>query len=421
MSTSISSATPELELAPPEPVHNRQHRELKSAAKVFRTLFFAALVFFFAVAAGMAMYGLAHSNRIYEGITIGGVEVGGMTRSEAKAAIREDMKAATSQPIILVNGDQQFSLDPRAAGIAVDLDQTVERAFSFGREGSIVERTGNWFDAILSGHEASIQVAYNKESLDATLMQIAPAITRPAINAYVGSNAEGQPEIVPELPGIGFDLATTRNTMIAMITSLENQPVTIVAPVIPASVQVADLDSGFSQIAAATASPLLIRGVDTDWELTPEYVRKIVMVGGDDQRLIVNRDAVQAYVESIAEQTNTSVKDASLTVQDGTLVVEPSQPGVNVNVGETANLVIGALESGATAVDISYETHQPVITDEQAAAAVVAGEEMLSRGVTLTWDDGSEDLTRNQLLTALTVVVNPEQPNLSSLGSMHRR
>ncbi|MGE3798947.1 MAG: peptidoglycan binding domain-containing protein, partial [Thermomicrobiales bacterium] len=403
----MTSGTVDSELTAARPPSSSQARELRTAARVFRTLFFAALLLFGALAAGAAMYALAHSNRIYEGVTVGGVEIGGMTRSEARAELRDDMRAATSQPIILVSGDKQFSLDPRSAGIEVDLDETIERAFTFGRDGSFFERSGDWFNAILSGHESSIAVAYNKESLDATLMQIAPSITRPAIDAYVRTNAEGQPEIIPELPGIGFDLGTTRNSMIAMIASLENQPVQIVAPVIPASVEVADLDSGFAQIESATAAPLTIEGADVIWQLSPEDIRQIVTVGGDDQRLIVNREAVQTYVESIAEQANRSVKDASITVSNGALVVDPSQVGLNVNVAESANLIIGALESGSGAVKLSFDTQQPRVTDEQAETAVASGEAILSRGVTLTWGDDSQELTRAQLLAALTVVVNP--------------
>jgi len=416
MSSSASSIVSETELQPAKSPTTSHHRELKSAEKVFRALFFGVLLVALAIVAGAAMYGLAHSNRIYEGVTVGGVEVGGMTRSEAKAAIRDDMRAATSQPIILVSDDQQFSLDPHAAGIEIDLDETISRAFSFGREGSVFERSGDWFNSILSGHDSSIAVAYDQASLDATLMQIVPSVTRPAIDAYVRKNAEGQAEIVPELPGIGFDLGQTRNDMIAMIASLENQPVTIVTPVIPANVEVADLNSGFAQMESAISEPLVIDGPGSTWQLTPEDISQIVSVGGNEQRLIVNRDAVQAYVDSIAAQSNSSVKDASIVVQDGTLVVDPSQLGVNLNVAETANLIIGALESGSSEVTVAWDEQAPSITDEQAAAAVEAGEAMLSKGATLSWEDGSQEITRNQLLTALTVVVNPGAENPFQFG-----
>lgn len=387
-------------------------RELDFAANLFRNLFLVVLIAMLATIVGAALYGLSHSNRIYEGVSVGGIEVGGMTRSEARAALRDQLRASTSEPIILTNGDQQFSLDPGAAGISVDLDATIDTAFSFGRHGSPLERSGDWFSAILNGHTSDIKIAYDQASLDATLMQIAPAITRPAIDAYVRQNAEGQPEIIPELPGIGFDLATTRNAMLAMIASLDHQPVPISAPIIPATVEVADLNTGFSQIENAVGSSLIVRGAGASWEMTPAQIRQIVSVGGSEQRLIVNRESVESFVESIAAQANRSVKDASITVQDGALAVDPSMEGVSVNVAESANLIIGALESGSTTVDLSTSTQPPAITDQQAAAATAIGEEILSRGVKLVWDGGSENVARNQLLAALTVKVNPgaEQP-----------
>ncbi len=416
MGIPLPADVPEAKLPPTNSSQPSHRRELRFAANLFRSLFFVALIVAIAAVAGAAMYGLAHSNRIYEGVTVGGFEIGGMTRSEAKAAIRDDLREATSQPVILVSGDQQFALDPRATGVEVDLDATVNRAFSYGREGSWFERSGDWFDAILRGHESEVEVAYDPAALDATLMQIAPAITRPAIDAYIRTNAEGEPEIVPELPGIGFDLTTTRNEMISMIASLENRPVTISAPLIPANVEVADLNTGYSQIESAVSSSLIVHGDSTSWELSANDIRQIVSVGGDNQSLIVNRDAVQAFVESIAEQANRSVQDAAIEVEEGVLTVVPGQSGINVSVGETANLIIGALQSGSHSVDLSYETQAPRISDDQATAAVEEGEAILERGVTLTWDDESEELSRGQLLAALTVTVNPDAEKPFTFG-----
>src|SRR5688572_32266631 len=135
MSIPVTADAPEAQLPVHDPDRPADRRDLRFAANIFRGLFFLALVVMLAAVVGAGMYALAHSNRIYEGVTIGGHGIGGMTRSEARAALRDDLRAATSQPVILVNGDQQFSLDPRASGIEVDMDATVDAAFAYGREG----------------------------------------------------------------------------------------------------------------------------------------------------------------------------------------------------------------------------------------------------------------------------------------------
>src|SRR5680860_1278847 len=163
-------------------------RDLQLTANVLRSLFLIALVLAAGLVLGATMYGLSHSNRIYEGITVAGIEVGGMTRSEARAAIREELIAFNVHPLLLVSGDQEFLLDPEAAGIFLDVDRTVDAAFSYGREGSFFERSGRWFNAIVSGRESIVQVTYDQADVDATLMTIAPAITRPVIAGAIVIN-----------------------------------------------------------------------------------------------------------------------------------------------------------------------------------------------------------------------------------------
>ncbi len=409
MSLTLPSISPEGGYPPPANAPPRR-RDLQLTANVLRSLFLVAAVLALGLVAGATMYGLSHSNRIYEGITVAGIEVGGMTRSEARAAIREDLTAFNTQPLLLVAGDQEFLLDPEAAAIFLDVGKTVDAAFNYGREGSLFERSGRWFNAIITGRESPIQVSYDQADLDATLMTIAPSITRPASDAYMRFNAEGQPEIVPELPGRGFDLVATRRRMIDNMASLSTNPVQVVSPIMQANVVVGDLESGLAQTESAVSTPLIITGVDTNWGMSTEDIRKIVTVGGDTQRLIVDREAVQVFVESIAASSDREARDAAIDVNDeGVLAAEPGQEGVRVRVSETANLVIGALESGANNVELQYESQSPRISDEQANEAATAGEEMLARGVTLTWDDGSEELSRSQLLAALTVEVKPEE------------
>jgi vancomycin resistance protein YoaR len=386
--------------------------DLDVAAHFFRTLFFIMAVVALGLVLGAGFYGLSHSNRLYEGVSVAGVEVGGMTRSEARAALRPVLAPITESPVMLVSNDQEFLLDPEAAGISVDLDTTVETAYQFGRQGSVLERTGRWFTAIIDGHESPVRLSYDLESLDATLMTLAPEVTRPAIDAAFRFDSSGEPEIVPELPGYGYDLVATRNLMLDSLRDRSQQPVRIITPIIPATVSFGDLEAGLAQAQTAVDSPLVVDGVERHWGIAPDDIRRIVTVGGEDRRLIVDREAVQAFVESIASATDREARDAAVTVEDGRLSVSPSQAGIRVRVSETSNLIIGALESGQSSVTLQYDTQAPRIEDSVAEAAVAAGEAMLDRGITLSWDGGSQELGRDSLLAALTIRTRPddEQP-----------
>src|SRR5690348_16447614 len=69
-------------------------RDLHHLGKVLTSVFFGAVLLLGAAMIGLLLYGFAHSNQIYEGVTVGGVDVGGMSRSEARAAVSETFAQA---------------------------------------------------------------------------------------------------------------------------------------------------------------------------------------------------------------------------------------------------------------------------------------------------------------------------------------
>ncbi|CAN5695317.1 hypothetical protein BH23CHL5_BH23CHL5_26330 [soil metagenome] len=395
------------------PRYSRRHRhELEITANVLRSVFIVAALIAAGTAIGAGLYGVIHSNRIYEGISVAGVNVGGMTRSEASAALHDTVGGATDPPIILVSGSQKFSLDPGEAGIIIDVDRTVDAAFQWGRDGSFFARSGKWVDALISGKSTPILVSYDQDVLDSALMSIVPAITRPAEDARIAFDEDGTPGIIPEIPGYGFDLVTTRQAMIDRIASLSFDPVEIITPLVQPQVVVADLQAGLLQTQAALQAPLIVEGVDTNWVLTPTEIQLIVSVGGESQELVVDEMAIVTFVDSIAQDTNQEARSAELTVNsDGRLAAIPGQDGIEVLVDGTSRAIVTALQDGTDTVELQIVRDVPPILTEQAEAAATEGEELLQRGVRLTWDDNDVDLTRSQLLAALTFVVRPDEEN----------
>ncbi|MCC6791279.1 MAG: hypothetical protein IT336_06335, partial [Thermomicrobiales bacterium] len=62
-----------------------------------------ALIGLFMVAAtlGLLLYGYTHVDRIYQGVTVAGIEVGGMTETEARSAIEQDYRGYLTDPVTL--------------------------------------------------------------------------------------------------------------------------------------------------------------------------------------------------------------------------------------------------------------------------------------------------------------------------------
>ena len=62
------------------------------------------------------------------GVTVGGVPVGGLTRAQATAVVREQVARPLGRQLVVAVGAKRFSVLPRDAGVAIKLDLLVTRA-----------------------------------------------------------------------------------------------------------------------------------------------------------------------------------------------------------------------------------------------------------------------------------------------------
>ncbi len=83
-----------------------------------------------------------HDNRIVEGVTIGGLDVGGMTRSQAREALQEAaLETVLVQKLIVNLPEGALELSPSALQMELDIGTAVRTAFRVGRteDGTVQE------------------------------------------------------------------------------------------------------------------------------------------------------------------------------------------------------------------------------------------------------------------------------------------
>lgn len=389
---------------------NVNSRDLHQISRVLTSLFLAALLLCGAAIIGLLLYGFAHSNEIYEGVSVGGVDVGGMSRSEARAAVAQTFVDANSSPVLLVSDDKKFYFDPSSSGIDVNTEASLDAAFGYGRSGSIWSRTQDWAGALLRGHDVPMQLDLDTAMIDATLQGAASQLVRDPQAAYLTYDASGQPTVVPELPGISFDTEATRDAIIQRVLTHSSEPVALVTAIQQADTTVEDLQSGVAQIETLMESPLVVGGLDTSWSIEPTEMQSLLSYKKGDQSVEVDRAGVEAFVAQIALAKDRPARDAGITVDDnGKLAALPGQSAITVDQSATTDAVIAALQAGAHDVELVYTTAPQGISDDVAQKAAERGEALLNAGVEVFWDGGSVRLERVDLLRALTVKVREGQ------------
>src|SRR5688572_18373565 len=92
---------------------------------------------------GVYAYDQGKEGQIAEGIKVNGVDVGGLSASQARTKLRTALLDPLNRPVTVRYGPtrQRYKLTPRQAQIGVDIDGSVERALARSRDGDALSRT----------------------------------------------------------------------------------------------------------------------------------------------------------------------------------------------------------------------------------------------------------------------------------------
>ncbi|MCC6705846.1 MAG: peptidoglycan binding domain-containing protein, partial [Thermomicrobiales bacterium] len=365
---------------------------------VASTIILAVLLI--ALGIGLGIYASSHQNRIYGGVSVAGVDLGGKTRSQARAALDPVLTEFLQQPLVLTSGADTFEIDPVTAGIAFDVDATVERAYSYGRSGNVAGRFARWSRALLHGSEITPVLAIDRAALDAALSNVASDVITPPVNAAIVVAGEAGPAIATEWPGTGVDLTETRHLVAHHFTTLSTESVPIVLVDLLPEIRRADLETGLATAQAVITDGFLIRGPDQRvWQLDRDDLRRLMRFAPEDGALSIDQDAIDELVALLAVAIDREAVNATVFVNsDEEVRVRRSVDARLVDQAASVEILLAALRGGAGEATLVFEESPATIQSETAEAAASRIESLVEDGLGLDWGEGSERLTRRELL-----------------------
>ncbi|HLY94909.1 MAG TPA: L,D-transpeptidase family protein [Gaiellaceae bacterium] len=145
----------------------------------------------------------AHADVIAPGVRIAGIDVGGMRAAQARDVLRTKF-TALERPVRLVSGAHVFLVDPRGAGLHVDLARMVDLAVRTSRDGGMVRRI--WHAVWGTPVHATIplEAAFSAPALTTYADNVARVVDEPAKSADVKPTATAiQP--VPARLGVAVE------------------------------------------------------------------------------------------------------------------------------------------------------------------------------------------------------------------------
>lgn len=391
---------------------------LPAAAAAATRAFLVLLVFTLAGATGLTLYAASHQGTIYQGVSIGGVPVGGMTPDEAERAVAAATTAFAATPLTLAAGTQTFSLTPADAGLRYDPAASVAAAMRFGRTGSVWQQSQAWARGLLRHENLPAVVTLDPATArTAFAAGVAPALVRAPVDATVNMDAASEPELVPDRDGVAIDYGATFSALTRQAAALDPAPVPVVTVVEHAAVSAAALRPTLGDARAAVAGALRVRAEGATWTLSEVALKGIVAVDPATAKMRIDQPALTAFARQIAGQVDRDARDAAVKVDDnGRLVAVPGSQQVTVDVPASAKAMAAALATGVREVDLVVDRQPPTITDAMAQRAAALAEQWVSTSVGVAYPGGSATLDRSDLLRALTITAKPGSAEPFVLG-----
>jgi lipoprotein-anchoring transpeptidase ErfK/SrfK len=182
----------------------------------------AMVVLLLVGAVGVSAYDSSNGDKIAEGVTVAGVDLGGMTADEARVQVRRQVAGPLQKPIVVTSGGKRFTLSAEDAGIHADADAIVDEALAASREGSIFSRV--WRDATGGEKKTSItpQVTYSKAAANKLVARVAESVDRPAQDAKLEFPSLAK---VDSKEGFKVDSERLRTTVATALTDPDHRVV----------------------------------------------------------------------------------------------------------------------------------------------------------------------------------------------------
>jgi vancomycin resistance protein YoaR len=182
-------------------------------------LIIASLILAFIVAS----YQSRHSEKIYTGVTIAGIDLSAMSQGDASTALAARLNNENSGQIkftLPVTG-QSWEKTPAELGLDVDLAATVELAFAVGRSGTPFTQIQEMFATWYYGRSLFPVLVLDEDKLNGALNELASNINLEAANAQLAVNGETA-VYTPSQVGLVLDQADLRSRMLPALMAFQS-------------------------------------------------------------------------------------------------------------------------------------------------------------------------------------------------------
>ncbi|HPH97617.1 MAG TPA: VanW family protein [Anaerolineaceae bacterium] len=321
-----------------------------------------------------------NAGKIYPGVQIGGVDVGGLTLAEAAQKIAPVVTYSQTGRITFQDGGKTWVATPGQLGYLMFPEATVQNAYSIGRRSDVFTQMSEQMQCLLQGVNLPPVVIYDQRIAQRFLQDLAREVDRPVVEASLGLNGV---EVLVRSGQVGrtLDVNTTLSLLNVQIATLHDATVPLVVnetqPVI------LDATAQAEKARQILSAPLTLQLSDgqTDagpWVFEPASLTQMLSIeqvkGADNKahyEVVVNSENLRSFLSELAGSLSRQAKGARYVFNDEKKELEVIQEAVigrELDVEATIQAVNQRLGAGEHTIPLVLNLDIPAASNTTKAA-----------------------------------------------------
>ncbi len=360
----------------------------RRAAAWFSVTLLALFLFGAAFAFG---YARVHDGRMLPGVDVGGVAVGGLTRAQAEAKLRQTLPDLSEGSLaVRIAGTAPASVSYAELGRDYDMDAMLNQSLGVGRAGHPLDQLASQMRTLMDGVTVPVVATWDAEQLAQRIAAIAAAAEAQPVDAAL-IRPEGAYEVTPSASGVAVDEAEALSMAMAALDGVSpaNAQITVAAAAVPPTVTTEQAQAAADRANAVGAEPLRISAAGSTMTIDADTINgwvRLEPAGVGEWNVVLEDAPIVQFVDQFKFDVDVPATNASYTFELANPVVIPEADGQEIDRAPAISAIVDALRgraegTPAASLNLAVVPIAPEFTAAE-AQALISRIERLSRWTT---------------------------------------
>ncbi len=327
------------------------------------------VLFFIVIVASTLGYQLLYAGRIFPGVSVAGVDLSGLTPSDAAVKLNQTLSYPLGGKLLFRDGEKAWVASPAELGMVFDPSSSAVTAYSLGRSGGLFDSLSGQIRAGGFGIQVAPVIIFDQRVAFQYLSQISTQINQAVVEAGLsleGTNVVAQPGQV----GRELKMDATLIYLGAQLQTFSDGEVPLVIQEIQP--QILDVAAQADMARQILSQPLTISIPNATANDPGSYVYNVQILANllgvqraqTGVQVVLNTTGLRDLLAPVKQQVDRSASDAKFIFNDETKQLdlkEDSKVGRAMDMDASIKAINDALLRGEHTVPLAIAETQPQI------------------------------------------------------------